>query len=332
MFQKGRITDFFKPFAYPPNGKRPRQETESDYASTNNGRSPSKSPRLEVESIPPEGLQDGLSSSMISSLTPLSSSDELPMDDNHQRTNDASFESHTSHINAASDLHSSFTAGLTSSQRIVKNGQMVVTNSDGESDSDTSLGDIDELLTGVKQSLDVPPSPEISLSTLRSEIRTRQSGRKEAILRAKRGTSAHIAQRSNPPLNTSKYKFSIDSLIAQVEKEDAAEAGALQARLAVGVLNEEKKARDAGLRSMKEEDKIEEGLLTSMVEHAGNIEGIDRLVQAVKRTEALHQDKTWLFFDFQAQDSHEPTNAFPEIQGKLQKILSGKYALSTMRF
>ena len=249
------------------------------------------------------------------------------MDDDDQITKDGSFEFYNSHANVASDSYSSFASGLTSSQRITRNGQVVVTNSDGESESDTSLYDIDELLMGTNRSIEASPSTEIPLPPLRSGARTRQRGREEALHQAKMEISADMAQRSKPQPASSKYKFSIGSLIAQVEKEDVAEAGALQARLAVGVMDEQKRARDARLVSVKkEEDMIQEGLFTSLIGYKNDNDGIDRLMQAIKRTEALYQDKTWLFFDVTFQDPQEPLRPFPSMPSRFLNILGSIYS------
>ena len=321
MVNKEKITDFFKPFAIPPNSKRSRQESESDYT-IKNGRSASKSPRLQDAPNSNDDLQDGLSSSMVSSLTPLSSSDDIMIEGGDPMRVDVSFASLNPYTSTASDPYGSFALGLTSSQRVMKNGQIVVTNSDGESDSDASLDDVDELLMGTKHS-ELPYPTEVPLPSLPFEGRTRQNGRKEILHRAKKETPTQKADASSSRLNMPKYKFSIDSLIAQVGKEDAAEAGAQQARLAVRALHEQRKARDTRLGSIKKEDMVEEGLLASIMKNKGSNEGIDRLMQAIKRTEALHHDKTWLFFDSKSQDSQEPPHSVPNMRGSFQIILSG---------
>ena len=322
MVNKEKITDFFKPFAIASNSKRPRQESESDYT-IKNGRSASKSPRLQDAMNSNDELQDGLSSSMVSSLTPLSSSDDVTPEASDPRRADVSSASHNPYISTASDPYESFAPGLTSSQRVMKNGQMVVTNSDGDSDSDASLDDVEELLMGTKHS-ELPYFTEVPFPTLPFEGRTRQDRTKEMRYRAKEETPTRKAHASTPRLNMPKYKFSIDSLIAQVEKEDAAEAGAQQARLAVRALNNQRKARDSKLGSMKKEEAtVEEGLLTSMVKDKDSNEGFDRLMQAIKRTEALHHDKTWLFFDSKPQDSQQSPHSVPNMRGSFQTILSG---------
>ena len=187
---------------------------------------------------------------------------------------------------------------VTSSQRIVKNGEIVIRNSDDETDSATSLDDIDDLLMGRK-----PPPPgssqpiQIDASIVRQE---RIAGTENEKL------SHKIRERdSNKTANTSstlpvipKYKFSLDTLAVQAEQYVAAEASAARAQLLAGALDRQDEAQGGAQEHDPEGiNTIDTEFVASVMSRRTAVEDFERLINALKRTEALDRAKTWSFFD-----------------------------------
>ena len=275
MYKNRNITDFFKPFAHPRLPKRPRESDEVEHISVPiSGRS--ASPNQEATALPANN-----SSSSLTSLD-----DDDPIECDSETIPQCAAESAMKNVETNGPL-------LASSQRIMRNGQVMIQNSEGESDSDDSLADIDVILATRR-----PASPT-SLSTdpgilSRSMGRSARSDRRNETGRSTRRLKT---ERFTPPLpKTIKYKYSLESLVAQAKKNDAAEAETAQARQLIGTLDDQRAALEVKLSKCKEDLDVNKGLLATVVENHGGDDNIDRLMHAIERTEALHTQITWSFF------------------------------------
>lgn len=302
MYKTRNITDFFKPFAQPPSKKRLREDGRTSLDKVFACERPrSKSPRIikaETAASIPLTLP---SSSLTSSLTSLDS-DARSEEEEEGRANNVPRETDGMPVNTSFGLQGPV---LTSSQRVMRKGQVMITNSDDESDSGTSLDDLDELLNLTRHNVPSSPSTEADLPPSTS-MKKRRSSEERRVGRTRSGKCKNIAQLPDALPVMPKYKFSLQSLIAQAEEDEAAETGAIQAKEIVDALDEQRAAREAkhgpvGRNHGKES--ASEGLLVSLREKKGEVESIDRLVQAIQRTEALHQERSWSFFT-----SAEPTS------------------------
>ncbi|KAF9886261.1 hypothetical protein FE257_011874 [Aspergillus nanangensis] len=178
---------------------------------------------------------------------------------------------HTKH---ASDPPSS----LNTSQRIVKDGKEVVISSDGEdSDSIASIEAPDALFMRAAQPDSVLEGGEKE-ATGRT-LRSRRSKENTQPVRSKPG-------RSNAP----SYKHTLERLVTQAVDDNETEAGIAKFKAAL-----EKKSSNTGAASGQ---KLDEGILTSALGEQDDELGLQRLLDAVRRTEAFDLEKAWFFFDY----------------------------------
>jgi hypothetical protein len=91
------------------------------------------------------------------------------------------------------------------------------------------------------------------------------------------------------------YKFSMAMLVAQAQRFESSEVGIAQSRQIVDSLDRRRAALQTQLA--RPESNINQGLLVSIMEAKGNEDNIDKLMNAIDRTEALHRKKSWSFFD-----------------------------------
>ncbi|KAL8769528.1 MAG: hypothetical protein Q9194_005424 [Teloschistes cf. exilis] len=294
---KKSITDFFKPFAFPRQNKRPLSTDQSEETrpsqisrSTTPKNSKNTTPEPAKASVEQhDALLTSSQSSLLSSLRnstprglddPPSQDHTLPLrdfgDENPVQSNASNRLDHQAPI-------------FNSSQRIVRNGEVIIKDSDDErSDSDISLEDLEDLIAPRKR-------PLASSHPSDSEIRTPLS---PAKTRSKTGRSTRKGHRdpvptaadSTPSTSTAlpRYKFSLGALIKQ-SKNDA---------------DSRKKIDDAKhlLEDFEEQKPIPQGiddLLAALVggQDEDNGTGKQDLKGAMERTEALYQDRIWSFFD-----------------------------------
>ncbi|KAJ5772497.1 hypothetical protein N7520_003026 [Penicillium odoratum] len=166
---------------------------------------------------------------------------------------------------------------LQNSQRIVKGGKEVVISSDGEeTDSDSSIFEDPALLIGSRPKPAEKPRPKII------------------------SAPKHIAT------TPKKYKNTIDALVHGAVDDNETEANVARAR---AIFNQ----RNSTVIDSGEKTNIHENMLKSALGEKENDDdgiGVQRLLDAVRRTEALDLDKTWRFLD-QTQDSPIPVE-FPK--------------------
>lgn len=167
-------------------------------------------------------------------------------------------------------LPSSLNGSFNASQRILKDGQEVVISSDGDdTDSISSLEDPDVLFAPKNKAKNTPPPPPKKYLP----------------------NKALLAQLSAP----TKYKYTIDSLVHDAMDDDEIEANVAKAR-ATFVELQQNGAQVAAGGSKKG---LNEGMLASALGgDSGQGPGLQRLFDAVRRTEALEQNRNWRFFEY----------------------------------
>lgn len=203
----------------------------------------------------------------ISALTRQDISPPRPARDNRPETSapDRSFLS-TESTPLPSSLNGSFNA----SQRILKDGQEVVISSDGDdTDSISDLEDPAVLFAPKNKPKNARPPPPKKYQP----------------------NKALLAQLAAP----TKYKYTIDSLVHDAVDDDEIEANVAKARATVVEL-QQNGAQGAAGGSKKG---LNEGMLASAL--GGDSDqgpGLQRLFDAVRRTEALEHNRTWRFFEY----------------------------------
>lgn len=193
----------------------------------------------------------------------------------------------------------SFGTSFASSQRVVKDGQVMVTGSDGEdTESICSQDSTDALL---RQFLG---SPGPSSPSGRKETNTRLDGFKI-------------------PTTPTKYKFSLDDLVVGAVDDRETEANVSKLKSAFeSPANEAKVNRTPKQRSRMFRDNI----FASAVGEGADELKLQRLKDAVDRTEAFDQGKSWSFFADSVAAVLVPE--FPEttvVPGSWESVLIGKH-------
>ena len=311
FLKNGSIVDFFKPFAKPPPSKRHRDEACAGYLPLIDHRR-SKSPRFsENQPFSPGNRTPSLASST-SALTPLGSDEtiEAPLEAGKLPGRAQSINL----INLLTD--SSQSAGstgstLSSSRRVVKNGEAMVKNSDEEFDSDSSLEDPEELLKsyGIGHKSSPLTEPDLSNGIYPAQRVTRSMDNHK-----KKGP------RELPPVP--KYKFSLGTLVAKAEKDDAAEAGVEQALQLAEELDRKRAALLEGVSRDGLTDGINSDVLASVMKKE-DPDDIGKLMQAIQRTEALQFKKSWYFLDSRTEAIVRPE--FPSCRGHpIARLLASK--------
>ncbi|KAK4692338.1 hypothetical protein P7C71_g4843, partial [Lecanoromycetidae sp. Uapishka_2] len=200
-----------------------------------------------------------------------------------------------------------------SSQRIVKNGEVRIRDSDEESGSDTSLEDLDELLALFKPSRGPArtQAPEVPLPKEADDVHGSNSKRK------RRGRPA--ATNNDSPLSSARsaipktYKISLDSLAKQKKQYDASNAGVAQAKSALSLYDQRKTATGEKEPLLGDKGALEADLINVVMKDCGDEDDIGRLKTAIHRTEALQQGKSWSFFEDDPTQAPAQRDDFPGI-------------------
>ena len=296
--KNGAITNFFKPFAKPLPSKRARDETDAAHPAMIEERR-SKSPRLPENprrSTRDRTLSDVPSSSTLSSL---GSDETIEAPSEIYRPSRKDQTATLPAVSSQSLVSSDHT--LPSSQRVTRNGEVMIKNSDGESDSDSSLEDPDELLRSYRNPNKSSPLTEPDLphrASLAQRVTRSMNSSRKAI------------PKELPALP--KYKFSLGALIANAKKDDAAEAEVERALHLAKELDRKRATLEEVVNGNKRAIGTNAEELASMMKNEDS-DDISRLVQAIQRTEALQFKKSWYFLEPGSQLSKTPK--FPSCQG-----------------
>lgn len=325
---KRSIADFFKPFAFarhdPPQptdleaeNPKPSQRSRS---CTPHTQAPPGAEQAETSNpaiLPEASSQSSILSSLYGS-TPNAPEDlltgpvKLPIVPSANSASDPSF---------GADFGGSQATIIPSSQRIIRNGQVIIKDSDDErSDSEVSLEDLDDLIAPRKPSIPNPssqneiPSHQPAASRPTTNIKStnrRRSGSKHA------STTHRSAAETKLPA----YKFSLDALIKQSQNYEDSRESIQDARQLLESLEEQKSVGIATSNTGLDKD-----LLASVIRKTDYETDMGRLMAAIERTEALHQAETWSFFDGGLETVElEPLECPSTADQYWQSILEGFY-------
>lgn len=201
-------------------------------------------------------------------------------------------------LRPSQSLQSSFdNSSFAGSQRVVRNGERMVTNSDEDEDSSSSLADIDELLRGSGDASS-PKAPT-----------------KYAPDVPKAADPFILPDRPRPEKKR-KYRYSL-SYLAEQQKKHKQSTQAVEKTNALILSAAERQSRG------KINDRPSELLIDSMMGNEEEENGRERLKKALRSTEALHQKYRWSFFTISADVSTKEMHPPPaEGDPTLQRMLS----------
>ena len=324
MSQKRSITDFFKPFGRPQSPKRPPSDDDL---------SRSEPPRKSRSNTPPRSLDQEASSQTSSTAGSQQTSSQCAAHLASTRSTDNSGQNestqaiktpkqsvvgsleqwHPTHL-GCHNFASSQGPLLASSQRVVRHGEVMIRNSDDESDSDSSLEDLSDLLRPKTQADPASSSPLTEISSPTPSIDDQQS--REERSRTRQQTKATVDK--NVPTNRSKapppprYRFDLGTLVQRSAKQEDCEAGINKARMALDSIEQNVLTNASSHPYDKHGDQqIDTGLIDSAFKGSEDANGVKKLMMALQRTEALQKEKSWSFFDSEEENVSHNQGIFP---------------------
>ncbi len=325
MQRSSSITDFFKPFAQPRQHKRPLPHDDSRESRAIR---PSPGVKLEVEEAKAMGQekQATVLEESCGNLPAHIRDDTLDAQDAQSSgVNELSNKARMSPNMNGPDPLGSQGPVLTSSQRVVKNGEVMIRNSEDEaSDSDSSLDDIDDILASKKPAGNAFPPTDLEIPILNLE---NKSGREGSRTRRKtRGTASAEESSRLPALPVMpNYIFSLDSLVKQSKNHKESDTQTAKARLLLQSLEQQEyTTSDGGTRISDKGAKVNEDLVASVMKQHDEDEGVGRLMTAIQRTEALYQGRAWSFFDGNEDVQKLEEGEFPQID-QFDNVFEGEY-------
>ncbi|KAL8988937.1 MAG: hypothetical protein Q9177_002064 [Variospora cf. flavescens] len=208
---------------------------------------------------------------------------------------------------------------INSSQRTIKNRKVVIRDSDeDQSDADTSLDDIDDLLRTHYPRAGSSPGSQVELPSNTAPHLTRSRTSKSSAQNQAR-TTTEIAYQSPIPITSPKYKFSLNALVKKRQQDDDSREVIESAQN----LLEDFEGRSLPARTGR--SIVDESLLATVINDGNDDAGnIDTLMAAIERTEAFDQQKAWSFFrddqeDVYAEPADCPSVADVHWQGILEE-------------
>ncbi|KAH0543183.1 hypothetical protein FGG08_002444 [Glutinoglossum americanum] len=172
----------------------------------------------------------------------------------------------------------------------IRKSKLIVRSSDSEdTDSDSSLGGLGDFL-----------NPHKALGGSVGDARDTRASLpdRSSPVKCTRSRSNRRCQKTEAPPPAPGYKFSMASLVMQAEKDTASEAGTARARAALGLeyrhkslLNSEDELNVEDSETVETTDSIHKGLLASILSEKGEEGDFQKVLSAMKRTEALNRDK-----------------------------------------
>ena len=221
-------------------------------------------------------------------------------------------ENHTLTLRGSFEAPSTQTSALPSSQRIVKDGEVMIRNSDDELGSDaSSLEDLDKILN---KNGDMTSTPEPRLPYLPAEALSAERKRRVVKKKARRASSP-LPVRPSP-------KFSLQDLAKQRRDYECSRKCIAEARDLLKAQQGKENRKD-----------VPDGhLIDDLMQDHADLEDIDRLKVAIQRTEALHYDETWSFFDAHAKTKPFSTPEFPSFEDETLGALLSDNTLRQQTF
>lgn len=288
MSRSRNITDFFGRPRFPGTNSRSSEQRISD---------PSKVRAASSQSLSQPHLTSSLSENNSSTYSgtptdspgtqlkesPLDSAGDLP----EEKAPHQSFQS------GKTTGNSSVGGSFGSSQRLVRDGKEVVTCTDGEETD--SLEDVDELLrrfTGPEDDFQEQPSKGGSTGVRMN-------------LRPKRGMMQGKFSLSDA--KAPNYKNTLDMLVTEAVDDNETEAGV--AKLKAAMESENSRSRAEPRLDGRQGGGVHEDMLAAALGEKDDELSLQRLLDAVRRTEAFEREKSWLFFDHET--DVPPPHEFP---------------------
>ncbi|KAI4111820.1 MAG: hypothetical protein LQ339_000279 [Xanthoria mediterranea] len=298
---KRSIADFFKPFTFARHDPPPPTDLEAENpkpsqrsrSCTPQSQAPPGAEQAETSNpatvLPEASSQSSILSSLYGS-TPNAPEDlltgpvKLPIVPSANSASDPSF---------GADFGGSQATIIPSSQRIIRNGQVVIKDSDDErSDSEVSLEDLDDLIAPRKPSSIPNPSSQNEIPSHQPAASRPTTNIKSANKRRSGSKHASTTHRSAAETKLPAYKFSLDALIKKSQNYEDSRESIQDARQLLESLEEQKPVGIATSNTGLDKD-----LLASVIRKTDDETDMGRLMAAIERTEALHQAETWSFFD-----------------------------------
>lgn len=324
MSQRRSITDFFRRPAFSlTRHETPENQMNIDSSDEPHG-APQSSPLTELSS----SFLSNPSSPTLEEL-PASAHCQLndPLlfsvkDSAEEKSPQRSFQSQSTGTAAGSS-----TLGVNISQRIIKNGRPVVISSDGEDTE--SLEDPEDLFKGFTS-----PSGDAKDNNKQGMSDT-PTGTNMAL--RPQGAKGKANSNKLVPPNTSapkKYKFTLDSLVTHAvdDREIEANVAELKATFeaAASARDLQSSIDDATASAGGQRRGLHKDILTTALDDNDDGLELQRLYDAVRRTEAFDQERTWSFFDHNI--DLPPPPEFPQATlapGTYVAVLRGQYLSST---
>ncbi|KAI9697395.1 MAG: hypothetical protein M1836_004673 [Candelina mexicana] len=295
MSSNRKVTDFFKPFAE-PRVKRPLTIDIAEDATALPPSPQSDSSRVEQSTFK---RHEQPVTEVPSEQNPRLEAPKLekPGSCGSETATDGRLRSSQNGISESAGPLSSQSFSNTSSHRVIRHGEIVVTNSDDE-DSDSSLDDIDSLLTHRKPA----PTPTPDAEAI-ERFATRSQPKRNGTTQSKLWHSRKSRKSPFTPIQAlPKYRFSLDSLVSRAEKDAASEAEVFRARAmmwnpAVTSEQDHNDAMDVDSQTAATENDVEtdQGLLAAVVTEETEGSGVHSVLHAMKRTEVGNGEKVWYF-------------------------------------
>lgn len=334
MYKNLCITDFFKSFAQPRQNKRPPDSSLDDSRAFKRSRSSTPDTALKV-STQNEADEDHAGTSGHDDSTGLrrmsSGTESVPGSSPHGSDSKEPSKPGGSSPEKVEALPSGSQGPvLVSSQRMIVNGEVIIKNSDDESDSEISLDDIDELLVARK------PAVSWSSPTVTYPLGLPSLGPTElhgSVTRSKTKGATYVRTRQASPNLPARptYKFSLNSLKRQNKDNEAAEAGSAEAWSLLQSVKETTSSQAAQIPTT-EAEKVDANLVASVLRDRRDEEDIGKLMTAIHRTEAFHRGKTWSFFETTDDVALSTILAFPDgLDIRWHGILSGLSSCNQVR-
>ncbi|KAL8732365.1 MAG: hypothetical protein Q9166_002763 [cf. Caloplaca sp. 2 TL-2023] len=315
---KRSIADFFKPFANPRNTQSPLDADDS--RSFQHSISTTQQPKIQTVTEQAHAAKvTPITSSQSSFLSSLQDSTPSAPDESRNLPREPSTTNLVLAQSFGEDLIGSQTTVIPSSQRIVRNGEVIIKDSDDErSDSDISLEDLDDLIARRKAPLGSSASSQHELPSLPPSSAIPSTDTRFGK-RSKRTSKDQSSTATELPT----YKFSLDALIRQRQKYEDSRASIQDARQLLESFDERKSVgKDSSNR------RLDKDLLASMVNKDDDETDMGRLMAAIERTEALRQEETWSFFgeDLEGVDI-EPADCPSVVDQHWQGVFEGSSSL-----
>ena len=309
MPKNRKLTDFFKPFASPRAKPAPPDQFSIDVAHSDRTGAGVLDVAFQLDATASEHLATPGGSFMAQECSPPSLVvPALGKTDHNSCAGPGPGGSESPH--SSSDEPSRLTA-VNSNRQVIRNGRVVIKSSDDEDSTSSSLDDLDDLLTTRKPMIRSAP-----VSATGDKIPTLDSvtvGKRAQSMVRRSGAHGHPQSTTRVPV-IPRYKFSLDSLVRQTEKDTASESDMAKARSlfrasegAVDVQEPLAQRKTTGVCTAIGAGQVDENLLASLISGPGVGTSLDKVLNSMRRTEALLRAKSWVFFrDGRPQPERKP--------------------------